>query len=111
MTTQFKRLLQPKLATCVKYDVLKSTGSDPNIELGLAKRISFPHVGDVAVRYRTTIAYKVGKQTVAVYDDTLMLAKGRTEVWLNFVAPSSDEVTLELREQEIARTLLKRIRA
>jgi hypothetical protein len=111
VAAQFKRLLQPKLATCVRYDVLKSTGTDPNVKLGFSKRLAFPKVGDVAARYRTTIAYKLGKQTVAVYDDVLMLAKGRTELWLNFVAPSSDEATLELREQEIARTLLKRVRA
>ena len=111
VAAQFKRLMQPNLATCVKYDVLKSTGADPNVKLGLTKRLDFPRLGDVAVLYRTTIAYTIGKQTVSVYDDTLMLAKSRTALWLNFVAPSSDEGPLELREQEIAKALLKRVRA
>jgi hypothetical protein len=111
VAAQFKRLLQPSLGTCVKYDVLKSTGADPNVKLGLTKRLEFPRLGDVAVLYRTTIAYKLGKQTVSVYDDTLMLAKSRTAFWLNFVAPSSDAGPLELREQEIAKALLKRVRA
>src|SRR5205814_9617892 len=44
VAAQFKRLLQPKIGTCVRYDVLKSTGSDPNVQLGLVKRIAFPHL-------------------------------------------------------------------
>jgi hypothetical protein len=111
VTRQFALLAKPQLGTCVRYDVLKTTGSDPNIKLGLVKRLSFPKVGTFARAYRTTIVVKAGKGTVTVYDDTLMLAKGRTSVWMNFIAPSTEVGPLELREQELAKLLLKRIRS
>ena len=38
------------------------------------------------------------------------LAKRRTQFWVNFIAPSSDQGPLELREQELAKTLLARVR-
>jgi len=111
VSTQFARLLKPALGTCVRYDVLKTTGTDPSIKLGVVKKLHFPKVGSVAVAYRTTIVVKVGKTSVTVYDDTLMLAKGRTSVWMNFVAPSQDEGPLELREQQLAKLLLGRVRS
>ena len=111
VTTQFARLMKPKLGICIKYDVLKSTGADPNVRLGLVKRLGFPKVAPVAVLYRTSILYQVGKKTVTIYDDTLMLGKGRTSIWMNIVAPSTDQGPLELREQQIAKTLVARVRA
>ena len=110
VATEYKRLFQPGLATCIKYDVLKSTGAAPNIKLGLTTRLKFPKLASVAALYRTSIFDKVGKQTVVVLDDTLFLSKGRTQFWLNFIAPSTDQGPLELREQEIAKTLLNRVR-
>ena len=110
VAAQYKRLFQPKLTTCIKYDVLKSTGADPNVHLGITKRLDFPKVAPIVAFYRTSILYQVGKRTVEVYDDTLMLSKNRTQFWINIVAPSSDRGPLELREQEIARTLVKRVR-
>jgi hypothetical protein len=40
-----------------------------------------------------------------------MLAKGRTSIWMNFIAPSTDEGPLELREQQLAKLLLARVPA
>jgi len=111
VTTQFARLMKPKLGTCVRYDVLKTTGTDPSIQLGLVKRISFPKVAPIALLYRTSIIVKAGKTSVTVYDDTIMLAKGRTSIWMNFIAPSTDQGPLELREQQIAKALVARVRA
>jgi hypothetical protein len=111
VSRQFALLSKPQLGTCVRYDVLKTTGSDPNIKLGLVKRLTFPKLGTFARAYRTTIVVKAGKGTVTVYDDTVMLAKGRTSVWMNFIAPSTEAGPLELREQEVARLLLGRIRS
>jgi hypothetical protein len=111
VTAQFARLTKPKLGTCVRYDVLKTTGTDPSIQLGLVKKLSFPKLAPVALLYRTSILYRVGKKTVTIYDDTLMLGKGRTSIWMNIIAPSTDQGPLELREQQIAKTLLARVRA
>jgi hypothetical protein len=107
---QFTRLVKPQLGTCVRYDVLKTTGSDPNIKLGLVKQLPFPKLAAYARLYRTSIVYKAGKSSVLIYDDTLMLAKGKTSIWMNFVAPSTDEGSLELREQQLAKLLLTRVR-
>ena len=103
--------LQPKLGACVKYDLLKTVGAEPSIQLGLVKRLKFPHLADVAVLYRVILFVKAGKSTVTVYDDTLLLSKSRTQFWINFVAPSSDEGPLELREQELAKLVVSRVRA
>jgi len=111
VTAQFGRLMKPKLGTCVRYDVLKTTGTDPSIQLGLVKQLTFPKLAPVALLYRTTIVVKAGKTSVIVYDDTLMLAKGRTSIWMNFIAPSSDQGPLALREQQLAKALLARVRA
>jgi hypothetical protein len=107
----FKRILQPKLGTCVRYDVFKEIGSDPNAKLGAAKRLAFPHLAPVSVLYRTSIFYTYGKKTYLLYDDTLMFGKGRTTIWLNIVAPSTDRAELASRERELARLALSRVRA
>jgi len=111
VATQFALLLKPQLGTCVRYDVLKTTGSDPSVKLGLVKQLRFRTPATYSRAYRTTIVVTAGKASVTVYDDTLMLAKGRTSIWMNFVAPSSDEGPLELREQQLAKLLLGRIGA
>jgi hypothetical protein len=111
VATQFKLLTKPQLGTCVRYDVLKTTGTDPSVKLGLVKRLPFKVPATYALAYRTSIVVTAGKASVTVYDDTLMLAKGRTSIWMNFVAPSTDVGPLELREQQLAKLLLGRIRA
>jgi len=112
VATQFKLLSKPQLGACVRYDVLKTTGTDPSIKLGLVKRLPFKAAAATYARaYRTSIVVTAGKASVTVYDDTLMLAEGRTSVWMNFVAPSTDVGPLELREQQLAKLLLSRIRA
>jgi hypothetical protein len=111
VATQFRLLSKPQLGTCVRYDVLKTTGSDPSVKLGLVKRLPFKVPATYARAYRTSIVVTAGKASVTVYDDTLMLAKGRTSIWMNFVAPSTDVGPLELREQQLAKLLLGRIRA
>lgn len=111
VATQFALLSKPQLGTCVRYDVLKTTGADPSVKLGLVKRLPFEAAATFARAYRTSIVVTAGKASVTVYDDTLMLAKGRTSIWMNFVAPSTDVGPLELREQQLAKLLLGRIRA
>ena len=108
---QFELLSKPQLGTCVRYDVLKTTGTDPSIKLGLVKRLPFKAAARYVLAYRTSSVGTAGKASVTVYDDTLMLAKGRTSVWMNFIAPSTEVGPLELREQELAKLLLRRIRS
>ena len=110
VAAQYQRLMKPALAGCVRYDLLKTTGADPNATLGPGEKVNFPKLATVALMFRVPIGYKVGKQTINFVDDTIFLSKGRTQFWLNFLAPASDSATLELREQEIAKTLLNRVR-
>ena len=51
------------------------------------------------------MGYKVGKQTVVVASDFLLLRKGRTEIYVNVTGPSN-EPALPALEQRIAKTLL-----
>jgi len=106
--TQFKRILQPKLGTCLKYDLLKSIGGQ-GIVFGQVKRLTLPKVGTHAAAFRVELAVKSGKTSVVVFSDFMFLAQGRTQFYVNLVAPSNVESQLPALESRIARTLIKRV--
>ncbi len=101
-------LLQPKLGACFRYALLKSVGGT-NVIILSAKRQPFPKLGDTAVLYRIPLGIK--NQNVTVLSDFIMMRKGRTEIYLNVVAPSAIEDSLTALETRIARALIKRVRA
>ena len=57
-------------------------------------------LGDVSVSYRAPVGYKVGKQTVIVASDFVLLRKGRTEIYINVTGPSNDEAADGSREAD-----------
>jgi hypothetical protein len=102
-------LLKPKLPTCIKYSLLKSVGGT-NVILLPVKARTLGKFADVSVSYRAPIGVKSGGQTVTVLSDFVFLRKGRTEIYINVVAPSSAEKQLTAFETRVARTLVKRVR-
>jgi hypothetical protein len=102
-------LLQPKLATCIKYALAKSVGG-PDVTLLPVKKQKIAKLGDSTVHYRAPIAVKSGGETVTVLSDFVLLRKGRTEIYLNVVAPSTDEAQVTAFVTRVARTLVKRVR-
>jgi hypothetical protein len=112
VATQYKLLFTPALPGCIRYDLLKTTGASTNTSLGPSEKVkTFPKLATVSVLYRVPIYFKSGKQTLTFDDDTLFLSKDRTQFWVNFLAPGADVAILDVREKEIAKTLLNRVRA
>lgn len=108
--TEFKRLIQPPLTKCVRYDLLKSVGGT-GVELGFAKRLTFPRLASVTVAYRVVISVKSSGQTVHVLDDQILLGQGRAEGFLNVVAPETNQSQLLAFETRLARAVVKRMSA
>jgi hypothetical protein len=104
-------LLKPALPTCIRYSLLKTVGGiQKAVLLKTQKRNLGKLAGDSAVSFRVPVGYKVGKQTVVVASDFLLLRKGRTEIYVNVTGPSNDAALTAL-EKRIAKTLLGRVRA
>jgi hypothetical protein len=102
-------LLQPKLPTCIKYSLLKSLGGDPQYVLLPVQRQKIANLGDVTVHYRLPVGIK--SKQVAVFSDYIFMRKGRTEIYLNVVAPAANEKQLTAFGTRIARALIKRVQA
>jgi hypothetical protein len=102
-------LLKPALPKCIRYSLAKSAGASNSVLLLTVKKQSIGDLGDSAVSYRAPVGYKVGKQTVIVASDFILLRKGRTEIYINVTGPSN-EPALPALEQRIATTLLARVR-
>ena len=107
--THMNALLKPKLPTCIKYSLFKSVGGT-NIDPAPVKARKLGKFAETSVSYRAPIVVKSGGQDVAVLSDFVFLRKGRTEIYINVVAPSSAEKQLNAFETRLARTLVKRVR-
>ena len=103
-------LMKATLPTCIRYSLLKSLGGSGQATPLAPKRQKFPALGDVSMRYRAPVAYKVGKQTVIVASDFVFLRKGRTEIYLNVTGPSNDPGLAALQVR-VAKDLLARVRS
>ena len=103
-------LLQPALPKCLKYSFLKTPGGSKLI-LFPVKATKLGKFADVSVSYRETIGVKSGGKVQTVISDFVFLRKGRTEIYLNVVAPSTSVDQLTAFERRIAKALVARIRA
>ena len=104
-------LLKPALPTCIRYSLLKTVGGvEQAVLLKTEKHDLGKLAADTAVSYRVPVGYKVGKQTVVVASDFLLVRKGRTELYVNVTGPSDDPALLAL-EKRIAKALVARIRS
>jgi hypothetical protein len=109
MSAHYKRMLRPKINACLRYALLKDVGGT-NVTILPVKRTSFPKLAPVTRHYRAPLWVKSGNQRFTVYSDFIYLGKGRTQVYLNVVAPASAERQLKAFETRIARAVLARVR-
>ena len=108
MSTHYKRMLQPKINECLGYALLKDVGG-MNVTILGTKQLSFPKLAPVTRHFRTPLVVKSGSQQLTVFSDVLYLGKGRTQVYLNVVAPGRSEKPLRAFELRIARAILARV--
>jgi hypothetical protein len=102
-------LLKPALPKCIRYSFLKTPGGD-QLAFFPVKKTKLPKLGDSSVAYRAPVGYKVGNQTVVVTSDFIFLRKGRTEIYINLVGPSTNDKQLTALGTRLARTLIGRVR-
>jgi hypothetical protein len=103
----FKRMLQPKLATCLKYDLEKSIGGS-NVSIGGVARVAVAKAGSHASLFRVALKVKNGKSLVDVDSDFMFISQQRTQFFVNVVFPASLASQLVSLENTIARTLARR---
>jgi hypothetical protein len=105
---RFNRFVQPKLFACLRYDLSKSLAGAANVTYLKGKRLDFAKVAERTAAFRVPIALKSGGQTVVVYSDFLYFGLGRTQIYVNIIAPSIQEKQLPGFELRLAKLLVKR---
>jgi hypothetical protein len=108
-TQHMNALLKPALPKCIKYSLLKSVGG--SAILFPVKTRKLGKFADVSVSYRAPVGFKVNGKIQSVISDFVFVRKGRTEIYLNVVAPSSAEEQLTALETRLARALVQRVRS
>jgi ABC-type amino acid transport substrate-binding protein len=100
---RFVRFLQPKLATCLRYDLAKSFAG---VKATILKptRLKFPKVADRVAAFRLPVVY----QGVTVDSDFLYFGQGRSQFYVNVIAPANMEGQLPGFELRVAKLLVKR---
>lgn len=104
---RFVRFMQAKLFTCLKYDLAKSLGAS-GITLLKPTRLDLPKSAERFGAFRVPIAVKSGSGTVTVDADFLYLGVGRSQIYVNVVAPSVQEAQLPEFERRLAKLLVGR---
>jgi hypothetical protein len=105
---RFVRFLQSKLFTCLKYDLAKSLGGGAGMTFLKPTRLDFPKIAERTGAFRVPIAVKSGSQTVTVDADFIYLGVGRSQIYVNVIAPSVQEDQLPGFELRVAKLLVKR---
>jgi hypothetical protein len=98
-----KRMVTPLLSACLKYDLLKSLGSS-GASVGKVTLVKLHQAGSHSSDYRVAVAYG-GHPVVSDY---LFVSQGRTQFFVNVVAPSPLTSELLALEDRIAATLAGR---
>ena len=102
-TARFDRFLQPKLFTCLRYDMSKSLGG-AKVTFLKGRRLAFSKVAERTAVFRLPIVYQ-GK---TIDFEFLYLGQGRSQFYVNIVAPSVQESQLPAFELRLAKVLVKR---
>ncbi len=100
------RIVTPALGGCLRYDLVNSIGRAATV--GLMTKEHVPAVGDHVGLFRLALSLKSGGKTVHVLSDYLFLSSGRTQFFVNIVAPVNVASELPGLESRIAKTLALR---
>jgi hypothetical protein len=99
----FKRMVTPLLSACLKYDLLKSLGAS-SASVGSVTLLRLQRVGAHSSDYRVSVKYG-GHPVVSDY---IFVSQGRTQFFVNVVAPGPLTSQLLALEDRIAATLAGR---
>jgi len=105
VTTDFARVITPKLTGCLAYE-LKS--SDKSVVSATVRKLAFPRLGDVTAAYRGTVVLRVGGRKVTFVRDYIFIGIGRLEYSLAVDAPAVLSRQLLAFEQAMAQNLVKK---
>jgi hypothetical protein len=100
------RVITPALGGCLRYDLVNSIGRTATV--GLMTKEKVPAVGDHVGLFRLALSLESGGKTVHVLSDYLFLSSGRTQFFVNIVAPANVASELPALESHIAKTLALR---
>jgi hypothetical protein len=101
--TLVARMVTPLLSACLKYDLLKSLGAS-GASVGSVTLVKLEQVGAHRSDYRVSVRYG-GHPIVSDY---LFISQGRTQFFVNVVAPGPLTSQLLALEDRIAATLAGR---
>jgi hypothetical protein len=106
VSTDFKRVITPKLKDCLAYE-LKQSGKGQIVSVTV-KELRFPRLGTQSAAYRGTMVLRAGARTVTFVSDFIFIGQGRYEYSLNVVAPAVLGNELMSFEQSIAQKLVRK---
>ena len=107
VSTDFARVIQPKLKDCLAYE-LKQSGKGQIISV-VVRELPFPRLGTNSAAYRGTMVLRAGGgRKVTFVSDFIFIGQGRFEYSLNVVAPAVLGSELVSFEPSIAQKLLKK---
>ena len=104
-------LMKPALPKCIRYSLAKTAGGTDRRRCCCREEAADRRPRRLEpCSYRAPVGYKVGKQTVIVASDFVLLRKGRTEIYINVTGPSNEPALAGPREAD-REDLLARVRA
>jgi hypothetical protein len=106
VSTDFARVIQPKLKDCLAYE-LKKSGKGQIVSV-VVRELPFPRLGTETAAYRGTMVIRAGTRKVTFVSDFIFIGQGRLEYSLNVVAPAVLGNELASFEQSIAQKLIKK---
>jgi hypothetical protein len=106
VSTDFARVIQPKLKDCLAYE-LKQSGKGQIVSV-VVRELPFPRLGTETAAYRGTMVIRAGTRKVTFVSDFIFIGQGRLEYSLNVVAPAVLGNELASFEQSIAQKLIKK---
>ena len=106
VSTDFARVIQPKLKDCLAYE-LKQSGKGQIVSV-VVRELPFPRLGTHSAAYRGTMVLHAGTRKVTFVSDFIFIGQGRYEYSLNVVAPAVLGGELASFEQSIAQKLVKK---
>jgi hypothetical protein len=106
VSTDFARVIQPKLKDCLAYE-LKQSGKGQIVSV-VVRELPFPRLGTHTAAYRGTMVLRAGGRKVTFVSDFIFIGQGRYEYSLNVVAPAVLGNELASFEQSIAQKLVKK---
>ena len=113
-STDFARTIQPRLASCLEYELRHAKG-EKSIDHVTVTSIAFPGVGYTGVvtkvrraLYRAEVVFRINGRKVDFVSDYVYLGVGSREFTVNVIVPAVDRGQLIPFETAVAELLVKR---